>query len=584
MNGLRSRLVVKLSAIILAVLLVLSFTLIYMQIQNTKKASEEAIGKFSIHNAEAYAGQFDLKAYGEFLKDAQENDLYWSIRDQMNHYRVQIGAMYVYTVKIDDKGQPILLIDGQPKDSDAASPIGEVTDIPKGAIEALLKGETAKSGVIQNPEYGDYISAYAPLRDANGTVVGVLGIDTDVSVSHTIFREVMKESMPLFVLMGVLTLVFFLVIVLFLSRALKPLGVIVKGAEAIAQGDFATAKASLGAIRRRSKDEIGQAYSAMGQMIERLGVAMGEVVRDMELTARNLVDSTGQFSTEAAQMVALNEKLEQSIATLSEGAHHQRVGAEESAKSMEEITVAIQRVSEASSSVSRASVEALETAEQGRDSIRQLKEQVASISGVATDTANSVQSLNRYMSEIEPVLRSISDIAEQTKLLALNAAIEAARAGEQGAGFAVVAGAVRKLAESSAVSATHITSLLQQIQQESARIGEKMEEGSREMLVGTELSGQAESLFNLTLDRFVHVSGQIQEISAASEEVLAGSEEVAASVEQISAISLAAAENTASIRRMSGDQFESAKRIADTTELLKTRSANLEAAVSKFKL
>ncbi|MFC5469006.1 methyl-accepting chemotaxis protein [Cohnella suwonensis] len=584
MTGLRSRLSVKLSIFILAILIVLSFTLIYMQIQNTKKASEEAIGEFSIHNAEAYAGQFDVKNYEAFAKNPQESDQYYSIREQLNQYRIQTGALYVYTVKIDDKGQPLLLIDGQPKDSDFASPIGEVTDMPKGAIEAVLKGESAKSGIIHNPEYGNYISAYAPLRGADGTVVGALGIDTDVSVFHTVYREVIKDNTPLFVLMGALTLVFFLVIVLFLSRALKPLGVIVQGAEAIAQGDFAAAKVRLGAIRTRSSDEIGQAYSAMNKMIERLGVTMGEVVRDMELTAHNLVESTDRFGSEAEQMVALNVKLEQSIASLADGAQHQRSGAEESAKSMEEITTAIQRVSEASANVSRASVEALETAEQGRVSIRQLRGQVARISDGVLDSSNAVTTLNRHMDEIEPVLRSITDIAEQTKLLALNAAIEAARAGEQGAGFAVVAGEVRKLAESSAVSATHITSVLQQIQQESARIGERMAVGSREILVGTELSGQAETLFQDTMDRFVHVSGQIQEISEASEEVLAGSEEVAASVEQISAISIAAAENTVSIQRMSADQLDAAQRIADTTELLKTRSAGLEAAVSKFKL
>lgn len=580
----RSRLVVKISVTLLFILVILSSSLIYIQIQNTKKASEEAIGNFSIHTAEAYAGQFDWKSYETYMKDAQENDEYWRLREELNRYRLQIGALYVYTVKIDEKGQPLILIDGQPKGSDAASPIGEVTDMPKEAIQAILKGQSAKSGIIENEEYGEYLSSYAPLRNSAGAVIGALGIDTDVSVAQTVYREVMRQNTPLFVMMGVITLIVFMLISLFMSRALRPLGIIVKGAEAIARGDLVEAKAHLSTTNVKSRDEIGQAYAAMLQMSDRLGVTLGDVVHDMTTTTQSLVHSTDQFSSEADQMVALNVQLQQSITQLADGAQHQRIGAEESAKSMEDITLAIQRVSEASTSVSRASGDALETAEQGRNSIHWLKEQVASISNVAQQTTNSVQVLHTYMHEIEPVLQSITSIADQTKLLALNASIEAARAGEQGAGFAIVAGEVRKLAETSSASAMHITSLLQQIQQESAHIGERMREGGQEMTKGTELSHQVEQLFTHAMERFVLVNNQIQEISAAAEEVLAGSEEVTVSVEQIAQISKATADHTASIQQMATHQVEAAKRIADTTELLKERSAGLEAAVEKFKL
>ncbi len=580
----RSRLVSKLSAFILAILILLSGTLVYMQIANTKKASEEAIGNFSIHTAEAYAGQFDLQAYESFLQDVQESDLYWSLREAMNRYRMQIGALYVYTVKIDDNKQPLLLIDGQPRDSDAASPIGEVTDMPPEAIEAVLDGRSAKSGIIRNPEYGNYISSYAPLRDGSGEVIGAIGIDTDVSVSRTIYREVIGESTMLFVATGALTIVFFALIVLFLSRALRPLGTIVRGAEAMARGDLAEAKAQLGAGRASPNDEIGQAYSAMMKMTDRLGVTLGEVMKDIALTARDLINSTERFGSEADRMVAANAELEHAAARLADGASNQRIGAAQSAKSMEDITVAIQRASEASAGVSGASGEALDSAEEGADSIGRLRNQVLAMADVALQTARSVEILNSHMDEIEPALRSITDIADQTKLLALNASIEAARAGEHGAGFAIVAGEVRKLAESSAVSVGRITSLLHQIKQESGQIDERMRLGNEGMRLGSDLSDRAEKLFRLTMERFGHVNGQIQEVSAVIEEVLASSEEVAASVEQIAHISARTAESTEAIERMSARQSEAAKLIADTTEMLRERSVRLETAVTKFKL
>ncbi|MFD2329151.1 methyl-accepting chemotaxis protein [Cohnella sp. GCM10020058] len=580
----RSRLVFKLSVMILTIFVILSSALIYLQVRNTKQASEEAIGSFGMHVAEAYAGHFDMASYETYMKDAQENDLYWQLREALNRYRMEIGALYVYTVKIDDQGQPVILIDGQPKNEETASPIGEVTDMPQEAIADVLAGNTAKTGILHNADYGDYISAYAPLRDSSGQVVGAIGIDTDVSVSNSIYRQVLDKSTPVFILMGALTLVVFLLIAWFMSRALKPLGTIVRGAEAMAGGDLAEAQRQLGARRVRSKDEIGQAYVAMAKMAERLGVTLGSVLRDVTATTEELVRSTDRFGTEAGRMVTLNVELEQSIAQLADGAAHQRTGAEESAKSMEEISLAIQRVAEASSSVAAASGDALATAEQGRSSIRWLKAQVGSMSGVAEQTTSSVQVLNDYMQEIKPILQSIVSNADRTKILALNASIEAVRAGEHGSGFGVVAGEIRKLAEAAAMSATQVTSLLEQIRRESAQIGERMAEEAQEMAKGVELSGEVASLFDDTVDRFVFVNGYIQEISAAAEQVLAGSEEVAASVEQMSQISAVSADSTISIQRMSADQLEAARRIADTTEHLKRRGVVLEEAVAKFKL
>lgn len=584
MSLITKKLAVKLSIIIFLVLAILFTTFVYMQNENVKKASEYTISSFNMKMAEAFAAQFDAEQYKSYLSNTVENDLYWQIRQQLDQYRSEIGAMYVYTVSINADKQPILLIDGQPADSDSASPIGEVTDIPEEAIEKLLKGETASTGIIVHPEYGSYISAYVPIRDSSGAMIGVLGIDTDVSVANQISNQFIDSSFLFYIGMAGITLVIFAIIAVFLYRALEPLGIIVKGAQAIADGEIGKANQVLSTVGKPSKDEIGQTYEAMVKMSARLGVTLGDVMRDMQETTQTLVQSSHRFTSEANLLLHMNNELNQSAATLTIEANNQYAGAEDCARSMQEITSAIERVTHSSANVSNASTEVLEAATQGKSSMDGLQKQITEMSQLVGHTSDSVQTLHFYMNEAGPVLQAITNIADQTNLLALNASIEAARAGEQGAGFAIVAGEIRKLAGLSSTSASHVVDLLSKISQETSTIGERMTQESTEIQKSSELSTQVSALFEHTVARFNDISVHMEEISASAQEILAGSEEVSASVEQISKISKVTADYTVSLQDLSLKQLEASKTIAETTTSLEQSTSSLERTLTKFAL
>lgn len=81
----------------------------------------------------------------------------------------------------------------------------------------------------------------------------------------------------------------------------------------------------------------------------------------------------------------------------------------------------------------------------------------------------SIHELDDASERVSGIIGTINGIAFQTNLLALNAAVEAARAGEFGAGFAVVSGEVRNLAQRSAQAASETAGVIDESRKHSAK-------------------------------------------------------------------------------------------------------------------
>ena len=101
---------------------------------------------------------------------------------------------------------------------------------------------------------------------------------------------------------------------------------------------------------------------------------------------------------------------------------------------------------------------------------------VAGLESDVRDSAAAVEALAEASDDIQAFTVLVQQIARQSRLLSLNAAMEAARAGEYGEGFAVVAGEVRRLAQSAADGAERTESLVRAIVQ---RVAESREKSSR---------------------------------------------------------------------------------------------------------
>lgn len=92
-------------------------------------------------------------------------------------------------------------------------------------------------------------------------------------------------------------------------------------------------------------------------------------------------------------------------------------------------------------------------------------EEVGSSSAEMNRMSSGVGKLQQHISDIDSLVKTVNEIADQTQLLSLNATIEAARAGEAGKGFAVVASEVKELSTTTKKANQEIRDTLERITQ-----------------------------------------------------------------------------------------------------------------------
>jgi methyl-accepting chemotaxis protein len=226
----------------------------------------------------------------------------------------------------------------------------------------------------------------------------------------------------------------------------------------------------------------------------------------------------------------------------------------------------------------------LEIAGKGNKLMMSSTEQMSKIDEIFQQSVDKVLGLNGHLQKITKLVSVIQGIADQTNLLALNAAIEAARAGENGKGFAVVADEVRKLAEQVSVSISDITSIVDNIQNESRNVVEALKSGYQEVEQGTEQiknTGATFQTINKAVTDMVH---HIQTIANNLTEIASNSREMNRSIEEIASISeqsAAGIEQTAAAAEQTSSSMEE---VANSSEQLAKLAEELNEFVRQFKL
>ena len=166
-------------------------------------------------------------------------------------------------------------------------------------------------------------------------------------------------------------------------------------------------------------------------------------LREMNM---HLVQTIANVKKSSDRIAAAAEEIAAGNAQLSDRTSEQASFLEQTAASIEELTVAVRQNADNSGSGNMLAAQAKDLALEG--------------GGIVSNVVQTMGEIRHSAEQVAQIIALSESIAFQTNILALNAAVEAARAGPEGRGFAVVASEVRTLAKRSADASREIKALV----------------------------------------------------------------------------------------------------------------------------
>lgn len=346
----------------------------------------------------------------------------------------------------------------------------------------------------------------------------------------------------------------------------------------------ASRKIAAGELRVRlpenRQDEFGEVCRCFNRMTDELALLVEQIkwaVDQVYASSHKLQDGADITNGAAQQLL-------DTMTEVAAGAETQKQQVTAIREMIQTATQFSQMVNEITGRAAGLAEDTVAKAVRGEEAAVVVEEQIQRIQRFMSQSEHTMEQLQSLSAEIEDMVNTVQNIAEQTTLLSLNASIEAARAGEFGRGFGVVAKSIGKLSEQTKVAAEATQDLVDRIQRLFGDLNRMIRDETQMIHESEQAATVLNEVFQSISNAASGVNASLGEVTDNTRQLVRKYHDILQAVNHIMEIALHHKEGTEQASSAAEEHFSCSQQIISTSNELAHWGGQLLQTVNKFRL
>ena len=181
----RLRVTTKYVLLVAALVLLTNIVLSVMMMNQFRNTIQTLVRRDMLDISNTAAGLLDGDILGELTEEDVGTPKLEEIREQLSVFQENVDIEYIYTVRQVGEDEFVFTVDADPEDP---ADFGEDVLVTY-ALRQAAKGTATVDTEAAEDEWGNFYSAYSPVRDSAGKISGIVGVDFDSAWYESQIRE-----------------------------------------------------------------------------------------------------------------------------------------------------------------------------------------------------------------------------------------------------------------------------------------------------------------------------------------------------------------------------------------------------------